>query len=131
MKQLIIIKRVEDPEIKIKIKADGTNIDTDGMKYVVNPFDEIAVEEALRVRSANDGEVIVACVGPSDSKQQILTALAMGVDRGIQIITETSPSPNVAAAALQKLCEQEKPDLVILGKQAVDDDLGQLGILLA
>ena len=81
MKLLVIIKRVEDPEIKIKIKGDNSDIDTDGMKYVVNPFDEIAVEEALRVRDANEGEVIVACVGPSETTHQIRTALAMGAAR--------------------------------------------------
>ena len=101
------------------------------MKYVVNPFDEIAVEEALRVRDANDGEVIIACVGPSDSTHQIRTALAMGADRGVQILTDKAVSPNVAAAALKSICDEEQPDLIILGKQAVDDDLGQLGILLA
>ena len=131
MKLLVIIKRVEDPEIKIKIKADGSDIETDGMKYVVNPFDEIAVEEALRVRDANDGEVIVCCIGPSDSTHQIRTALAMGADRGVHIVSEEAVSPNVAATALQKICSEENPDIIILGKQAVDDDLGQLGILLA
>jgi len=131
VKLLVIVKRVEDPEIKIKIKSDSTGIESDGMKYVVNPFDEIAVEEALRVRDANDGEVIIACVGPSDSTHQIRTALAMGADRGVQILTDKAVSPNVAAAALKSICDEEQPDLIILGKQAVDDDLGQLGILLA
>ena len=131
MKLLVIIKRVEEPEIKIKIKGDNSDIDTDGMKYVVNPFDEIAVEEALRVRDANEGEVIVACVGPSETTHQIRTALAMGADRGVQILTDTAAGPNVAATAIKAICDEEKPDMIILGKQAVDDDLGQLGIILA
>ncbi len=131
MKLLVVITRVEDPEIKIKIQADGSSIHTDGMKYVVCPFAEIAVEEALRVRDANDGEVVVACIGPADATHQIRTALAMGVDRGIHIVGDGSVSPNVKAAALEKICAEEKPDMILLGKQSVDDDLGQLGILLA
>lgn len=131
MKILVTVKRVEDPEIKIKIKPDGSGIETDQMKYVVNPFDEIAVEEALRIRDASDGEVIVACVSSKDAKHQIRTALAMGADRGVHVLTDDAIDPVVASMALQKIAEEEKPDLIILGKQAVDDDQGQVGGMLA
>ena len=85
MKVLAIVKRVEDPEIKIKIKGDGSDIETDQMKYVVNPFDEIAVEEAIRLRDTHSGELAIACVGSKEATQQIRTALAMGADRGIHV----------------------------------------------
>jgi electron transfer flavoprotein beta subunit len=127
----VTVKRVEDPEIKIKITPDGTGIDTDGMKYVVNPFDEIAVEEALRLRDAHQGEVVIVCVGPKDATQQIRTTLAMGADRAIHVVCETAIDPSITATAVHKLVEEEKPDIVILGKQAIDDDMGQMGVLLA
>ena len=131
MKVLTVIKRVEDPEIKVKIKGDGSGIETDQMKYVVNPFDEIAVEEALRVRDAHSGELIVACVGPKDATQQIRTALAMGANRGVHVVADKNLDPHNEVKALQKVVEKESPDLIILGKQSVDDDLGQVGALLA
>lgn len=131
MKILVTVKRVEDPEIKIKIKADGTGIDTDQMKYVVNPFDEIAVEEALRVRDANGGEVVVASIGVPDGAHQIRTALAMGADRGVHVIADGELDTWTTSEAMMKVIEDEKPDVVILGKQAVDDDNGQMGIILA
>ncbi|HET6344853.1 MAG TPA: electron transfer flavoprotein subunit beta/FixA family protein [Myxococcota bacterium] len=131
MKILVTVKRVEDPEIKIKIKSDGSGIESDQMKYVVNPFDEIAVEEALRVRDAQGGEVVVVCVGVKDAAHQIRTALAMGADRAVHVLHDGPADPWVTAAAVKKVIEEEKPDLVILGKQAVDDDMGQMGILLA
>jgi len=131
VKILVTVKRVEDPEIKIKINADGTGIDAEQMKYVVNPFDEIAVEEALRTRDANGGEVVVVCVGPADAVHQIRTVLAMGVDRGVHVVASGRIDPWSAASAVMKVVETEKPDLVILGKQAVDDDMGQMGCILA
>lgn len=139
MKILVTVKRVEDPEIKIKIKPDGSGIETDQMKYVVNPFDEIAVEEALRTRDAaaasgsNGGEVIVATVGIEDAAHQIRTALAMGADRAVHVVTgaDGAIDPATTAVALQKVIEDEKPDLVLIGKQAVDDDQGQIGAILA
>jgi electron transfer flavoprotein beta subunit len=131
VKILVTVKRVEDPEIKIKIKADGAGIETDQMKYVVNPFDEIAVEEALRARDTYQGEVVVASVGVPDAQHQIRTALAMGADRGIHVVAEQPLDPWTTAEALLKIVQEEKPDLVILGKQAVDDDMGQMGIILA
>jgi len=131
VKILVTVKSVEDPEIKIKVKADGSGIETDQMKYVVNPFDAIAVEEALRLRDADSGEVIVACIGKAEHAQQIRTALAMGADRGVHVLSDDALDPLTASLALQKVVEQEKPDLVLLGKQAVDDDQGQVGAMLA
>lgn len=131
MKILVTVKRVEDPEIKIKIKGDRSGIETDQMKYVVNPFDEIAVEEALRTRDAYSGEVVVVSVGVEDAAHQIRTALAMGADRGVHVVAEETLDPATVAAAMLKVVEEEKPDLIILGKQAVDDDAGQMGIILA
>ena len=132
VKILVTVKRVEDPEIKIKIKPDGSAIESDSMKYVVNPFDEIAVEEALRVRDAQGGEVVVVCVGVKDAAHQIRTALAMGADRAVHVLAEgVALDPWTTSQAIQKIVAEEKPDLVILGKQAIDDDAGQLGILLA
>jgi electron transfer flavoprotein beta subunit len=131
MKIFVLVKRVEDPEIKIKVRGDGKGIETDGMKYVVNPFDEIAVEEALRIRDAQTGEVVVACVGPKDATHQIRTTLAMGADRAIHVVAEQTLDPMVTTQAIHKLIEEEKPDLVLMGKQAIDDDMGQTAILLA
>ena len=131
MKVLAIVKRVEDPEIKITIKGDGSDIETDQMKYVVNPFDEIAVEEAIRLRDTHSGELAIACVGSKDATQQIRTALAMGADRGIHVVTEDRLDPMTEAKALTKIIEEEAPDVVIVGKQAVDDDMGQIGPMMA
>lgn len=131
MKILALTKRVEDPEMKIKVKPDGSGIVTDGMKYALNPFDEIAVEEALRIRDKHTGEVVVVCVGVEDAQSQIRTALAMGADRAIHVVAGTELDPASVADVLAKVVGNEKPDLVLLGKQAVDDDMGQTGILLA
>lgn len=131
MKILVTVKRVEDPEIKIKIKTDGSAIEADQMKYVINPFDEIAVEEALRVRDTHGGEVVVVCVGHADATHQIRTALAMGADRAIHVVATEALDPWITSGIVQKIVESESPDLILLGKQAVDDDMGQMGILLA
>ncbi len=131
MKILVTVKRVEDPEIKIKINADGSGIDTDQMKYVVNPFDEIAVEEALRLRDSAGGEVIIASIGHEDGAHQIRTALAMGADRGVHVIGDQALDTWTTSEILMKVIEDEKPDIVLLGKQAVDDDQGQVGSVLA
>lgn len=131
MKILVLIKRVEDPEIKIKVRQDSKGIETDGMKYVVNPFDEIAVEEALRMRDTHGGEVVVGCVGPKDASHQIRTTLAMGADRAIHIVSDQDTDPSQDARAYATLFGEQKPDVVLMGKQAIDDDMGQTGILLA
>jgi len=131
MKILVTVKRVEDWEVKIRVKPDGSGIETEQMKYVVNPFDEIAVEEALRLREAQGGEIVVVCIGVKDAAQQIRTALAVGADRGIHIIADAPLDPLATSRVLAQLVEEEKPDLVLLGKQAVDDDMGQSGTMLA
>ena len=131
MKILVTVKRVEDPESKIKVKPDGSGIVTEGVNYKMNPFDEIAVEEALRLQAAHKGEVIVVSMGKQDVQTEIRQALAMGADRGIWVKHEGALDPDGASRLLQKIVEKEKPDLVILGKQAIDDDQNQTGQLLA
>jgi len=131
VKILVTVKRVPDPETKIKIQPDGSGISTDGVKFVVNPFDEIAVEEALRLKESQDGEVIVASIGDSSVVEQIRTALAMGADRGIHINTDDYVDPDTAGRLLAKVAENEAADLIIVGKQAIDDDANQTGQVLA
>jgi len=131
VKFLVTVKSVEDPELKVRIKADGSWIETDQVKYVVNPFDEIAVEEALRLRDAHTGEVVVVTVGKKSAEQQLRTVLAMGADRGIHVLCDTALDPVAVSAALHKVVETEKPDVVMMGKQAIDDDQGQTGAMLA
>src|SRR5512134_3205943 len=131
LKILVTAKRVEDPESKIKVKPDGAAIVTDGVNYKVNPFDEIAVEEALRLKEKHGGEVVVASIGGDKSATEIRAALAMGADRGILVKHEGPLDPVVVSAILQKVVEKEKPDLVLLGKQSIDDDQNQVGQYLA
>jgi electron transfer flavoprotein beta subunit len=131
LKILVTVKRVEDPESKIKVKADGTGIVTDGVNYKMNPFDEIAVEEALRLKEKHGGEVVVASIGGEKSMTELRSALAMGADRGVLVGHDGPLDPGVAASLLAKVVEQEKPDLVLLGKQAIDDDQNQTGQILA
>lgn len=131
MKILVTVKRVEDPESKIKVKPDGTGIVTDGVNYKMNPFDEIAVEEALRLINVHKGEVVVVSIGKPECQTEIRQALAMGADRGIWVKHEGPMDADGASRVIQKVVEKEKPDLVILGKQAIDDDQNQTGQLLA
>ncbi len=131
MKIIVTAKRVEDPESKIKVKPDGTGIVTDGVNYKLNPFDEIAVEEALRLEEKHGGEVVVVSIGGDRSVAEIRSALAMGADRGVLLRHEGALDPLVVSALLQKVVEQEKPDLVLLGKQSIDDDQNQTGQILA
>jgi electron transfer flavoprotein beta subunit len=131
LKILVTAKRVEDPESKIKVRPDGSGIVTEGVNYKMNPFDEIAVEEALRLKEKHGGEVIVASMGGDKSVTEIRAALAMGADRGIFVKHDGPLDPVVVSAALAKVVEQEKPDLVILGKQSIDDDQNQAGQYLA
>ncbi|MBS2029388.1 MAG: electron transfer flavoprotein subunit beta/FixA family protein [Deltaproteobacteria bacterium] len=131
MKILVTVKRVEDPESKIKVKPDGSGIVTEGVNYKMNPFDEIAVEEALRLQATHKGEVVIVSMGKQDVQTEIRQALAMGADRGIWVKHEGAMDPDGASRLLQKIVEKEKPDLVILGKQAIDDDQNQTGQLLA
>jgi electron transfer flavoprotein beta subunit len=131
LKILVTAKRVEDPESKIRVKPDGSGIVTDGVNYKLNPFDEIAVEEALRLKEAHGGEVVVASIGAAAAMTELRAALAMGADRGVLVKHDGPLDPGGAAAVLAKLCAEEKPDLVILGKQAIDGDQGQTGQYLA
>ena len=132
MKILVGIKRVVDYNVRIRVKPDGSGVDTDGVKMSINPFDEIALEEALRIREAGLAEeVIVVSLGGNECQQQLRTGLAMGADRAIQINTSERLQPLTIARAFLKLVEKEQPGLVILGKQAIDDDNSQTAQMLA
>lgn len=132
MKILVGIKRVVDYNVRIRINSDGSGIDNDGVKMSINPFDEIALEQALRIREAGQAdEVIVVSLGGNECQQQLRTGLAMGADRAIQVDTSEKLQPLTIARAMLKLIEKEQPGLVILGKQAIDDDNSQTGQMLA
>src|SRR2546421_2423489 len=133
MKRILIgIKRVVDYNVRIRVKPDGSGVITDGVKMSINTFDEIALEEALRIKERGGAEeVVVATVGPADCQPQLRTALAMGADRALHVQADGIIEPLVAARALLKLVEREQPLLVILGKQAIDDDNSQTGPMLA
>ncbi len=132
MKVLVTVKRVPDPETSIKIRPDGAGIVTDSIKWVINPFDEIAIEEALRIKEKVSGsEVVLVSVGSKVVQEQVRTGLAMGADRAILVVTEDALEPLAVARLLAKLVETEKPDLVLMGKQAIDDDSNAVGQMLA
>lgn len=131
-KILVCLKRVVDYNVRIRVNPEGTGVVTDGVKMSINPFDEIALEEALRIKEAgNADEVVVATIGTSDTQQQLRTGLAMGADRAVLIETDGEVDPLAAAKTLLALIEKENPELVILGKQAIDDDCNQTGQMLA
>ncbi|GAB5377961.1 MAG: electron transfer flavoprotein subunit beta/FixA family protein [Acuticoccus sp.] len=132
MKILVPVKRVVDYNVKIRVKPDGTGVDLANVKMSMNPFDEIAVEEALRLREAGTAsEVIAVSIGPKKSAETLRTALAMGADRAILVETEEAPEPLDVAKILKGVVGEEEPALVILGKQAIDDDCNQTGQMLA
>jgi electron transfer flavoprotein beta subunit len=131
VKILVPIKRVPDPATTIKVSPDGQGIATDNVKWVVNPFCEIAIEEALRIKEKHQGEVILVSVGQSTWQEQLRTGLAMGADRAILVKTDAALDQFTIAGLLAKIASDEKPDLVILGKQAIDDDSNMVGQLLA
>jgi electron transfer flavoprotein beta subunit len=132
MKILVAYKRVVDYNVRIQVKPDGSGVVTDGVKLSANPFDEIALEEALRLRDKGLAtEVVVATLGPADCQAHLRNGLAMGANRAIHVVTEHAVQPLTAARALLKLIEKEQPGLVILGKQAIDDDSNQTGQMLA
>jgi len=132
MKILVGLKRVVDYTVRVQVKPDGSGVAIDGVKMSINPFDEIALEEALRLREAGKAtEVIVVSIGQQSSMQQIDTGLAMGANRGILVKTEKPIQALTAARVFAKLVEKEQPGLVILGKQAIDDDASQTGQMLA
>ena len=132
MKVLVPVKRVVDYNVKIRVKADGSGVDLANVKMSMNPFDEIAVEEAIRLKEAGTAEEIIAVsIGPAKAQETIRTALAMGADRGILIQTEETVEPLAVAKLLKGVVDEEKPDIVILGKQAIDDDSNQTGQMLS
>jgi electron transfer flavoprotein beta subunit len=129
---LVGIKRVIDFSVRVRVKPDGSGISTDGVKMSINPFDEIALEEALRIRERGlADEIIVVGVGPAEAQQQLRTALAMGADRALLVQADQPLEPLAMAQVLLQLVRQYEPRLVILGKQAIDDDNGQTGQMLA
>lgn len=132
MKILATVKRVPDPNATIKVKPDGSGIVTDNLKYVVNPFDEIAIEEALRLKAAQSGsEVVLVGIGSKAAAEQLRTGLAMGADRAILVLAEQELDSLGVARILQKLVKDEGADIVVMGKQAIDDDANQTGQMLA
>ncbi|MCZ6499565.1 MAG: electron transfer flavoprotein subunit beta/FixA family protein [Gammaproteobacteria bacterium] len=131
-KILVCLKRAVDYNVRIRVKPDGSGVITDGVKMSVNPFDEIALEEALRIREKGEtDEVVVVSIGTDACQQQLRTGLAMGADRAIQVRTEHSLEPLDVARILVRIVETEKPDLILLGKQAIDGDNNQTGQMLA
>jgi electron transfer flavoprotein beta subunit len=132
MKVLVTVKRVVDYNVKIRIKADNTGVETANVKMSMNPFDEIGIEEGLRLREAGTAEEVVAVsIGPQQAQETIRTALAMGADRGIHVKTDQDLEPLALAKILKAIAEREEPGLVILGKQAIDMDNCQTGQMLA
>jgi electron transfer flavoprotein beta subunit len=132
MKVLVPVKRVVDKDIKIRVKADGSGVELANLKMSMNPFDEIAVEEAIRLKEAGKAtEIIAVSIGPQQVTETIRTALAMGADRGILVKTDGPVEPLAVAKILKAVVEAEQPGLVILGKQAIDDDSNQTGQMLA
>ena len=132
MKLLIPVKRVIDYNVKVRVKSDNTGVETANVKMSMNPFDEIAVEEAVRMKEAGKAEEIVAVsLGVQQCQETIRTALAMGADRGIHVKTDDELQPLAVAKLLKAIADKESPDLIILGKQAIDDDANQTGQMLA
>jgi len=132
MKILVAVKRVIDYNVKIRVRPDRTGVETANVKMSMNPFDEIAVEEGVRLRENGGAEELIAIsVGPKQAQETIRTALAMGADRGIHVVTDEEIEPLVIAKILKVIAVKENPDLIILGKQAIDDDSNQTGQMLA
>ena len=132
MKILVGYKRVVDYNVRIQVKPDGSGVVTDGVKLSANPFDDIALEEALRLREKGIAtEVVIATIAPADAQSHLRNGLAMGANRAIHVVTGDPVQPLAAARAFLKLVEKEQPQLVILGKQAIDDDCNQTGQMLA
>jgi electron transfer flavoprotein beta subunit len=132
MKILVAIKRVVDANVKVRVKGDGTGVDLTNAKMAINPFCEIAIEEAIRIKESGAAdEVIAVSVGPQVSQEQIRTALALGADRGILVVTDEQVEPLAVAKILKAIVDKEGIDLVILGKQSIDTDNNQVGQMLA
>ena len=132
MKILVPVKRVIDYNVKVRVKSDGSGVELANVKMSMNPFDEIAVEEALRLKEAGKAtEIVAVSIGPAQASETIRTALAMGADRGILVKVDAMPEPLAIAKILKGIVEAEQPGLVIMGKQAIDDDSNQTGQMLA
>jgi electron transfer flavoprotein beta subunit len=132
VKILVAVKRVPDPNATIKVRPDGAGIVTDNVKYVVNPFCEIAIEEALRIKEKQGGaEVVLVSVGGKVAQEQLRTGLAMGADRAVLVISEGEVEPTIVSRVLKKLIETEQPELVLMGKQSIDDDSNVVGQIVA
>jgi electron transfer flavoprotein beta subunit len=132
MKVLVPVKRVVDYNVKIRVKADGSGVETANVKMSMNPFDEIAVEQAVRLKEAGTAEEVIAVsIGPKQSQETIRTALAMGADRGIHVECEGEVEPLAVAKMLKAIVDKEGPELVLTGKQAIDDDCNQTGQMLS
>ena len=132
MKILVPVKRVVDYNVKVRVKADGTGVETANVKMSMNPFDEIAVEEAVRLKEKGVAtEIIAVSIGPAAASEQIRTALAMGADRGILVEAEAGIEPLAVAKLLKAIVAKEQPSLVLMGKQAIDDDMNATGQMLA
>jgi electron transfer flavoprotein beta subunit len=132
MKILVPVKRAIDKDVKIRVKSDGSGVELGNVKMSMNPFDEIAVEEALRLKEAGKAtEIVCVSIGPAQAVETIRTALAMGADRGILVKSDTTLEPLGVAKILKAVAEAEKPGLIIMGKQAIDDDCNQTGQMLA
>ncbi len=132
MKILVAVKRVVDYNVRVRVKSDGSGVETEGVKMSINPFDEIALEEALRIKERGQAEEVIAVsIGGDEVQQQLRTALAMGADRAIQVSVAEAIQPLTAARVLHALIEREQPGIVFLGKQAIDDDCNQTGQMLA
>ncbi|MCF6274958.1 MAG: electron transfer flavoprotein subunit beta/FixA family protein, partial [Robiginitomaculum sp.] len=132
MKVLVPVKRVLDFNVKVRVKSDESGVDLANVKMSMNPFDEISVEQAVRMRESGTAtETIAVSIGPDKAAETIRTSLAMGIDRGIHVKTDAEVEPLAVAKILKAIVEEEKPDLVILGKQAIDDDSNQTGQMLA
>jgi electron transfer flavoprotein beta subunit len=131
-KILVGLKRAVDYNVRVRVKNDGSGVETDGVKMSINPFDEIALEEALRIKERGEAsEVIVISIGPTEAQQQLRTGLAMGADRAILVRTESDIDPLARARVFHEIINREQPDMVLLGKQAIDDDNSQTGQMLA
>jgi len=131
VKIVVPVKRVPDPATTIRVLPDGSGIATDNVKFVINPFDEIAIEEGLRLKEKHGGEVVLISVGQTNWQEQLRTGLAMGADRAILIKNEQALDTFAIARVIAKVVEDEKPDLVMIGKQAIDDDSNQIGQMIA
>src|SRR5258706_14349696 len=132
MKALVAVKRVVDYNVKVRVKADKSGVETANVKMSMNPFDEIAIEEALRMKEAGSvTEIVAVSLGPAQCQETIRTALAMGADRGVHVLADQELQPLAVAKLLKAVVDKEQPGLVILGKQAIDDDSNQTGQMLS